>query len=366
MSKLSDFYADYASATGDKSGTKEESTFERLKRIMYEYGYKMSNGEEPKDLINADLMDKVGSEGFRSDALINTLIEMDNEYRTEKEGASYPSPTLPLSLGLKEKEYVPRSESDMLREAEEELLPSLVKNKNKAESAVEATRSELKERGESYLESAEEEQLELLKKGASALENHRDNMIFQGIYDSTINSEGAKNIERSVQLESKKIVEEYDQKMLKIKRDLTLAEKEYENAIIEYDLEYAADLQAKLNKLKLSEEKRRDEIENYNQKLAEKEATYQAERTEMLRKMREEREDALFEEMKREQADEAQNGISEEKRLEYERRKNLATTFYSNFTKEEAFVLIADASDKLKSLLGEEEFFRLLHWNNQR
>ena len=147
---------------------------------------------------------------------------------------------------------------------------------------------------------------------------------------------------------------------------MTLAEREYANAVKEYDLEYAADLQEKLNKLKLNEEKRMEEINAYNAKLAERQEKYNSERLEILSNLRLERQKALFEEMKREQAEEAELGVSPEKAQEYARRKNMAISFYNNFTKEEAYVLLADASEKLKSLLGEDEFLRLLQWNNQR
>ena len=372
-----DFYEDYQKSVEEKKEKGKEvqnalrtggweSAFEKLKRLMYEYGYQLSNGEEPKELLNQELLDKVGTKGFRNDALINTLIEMDNEYRKEKTGVDLSAPTLPLELELQPKEYVKKSEEDMLLEAENELLPSLTKRKNAESEKLEKARNDYSEKSADAVMDQSNELDLLYREGANALENHRDDMIFQGLVNSTINEKGASDIKRQTNVERLKIEEKYDDKLLKIKNDLTLAEREYANAVKEYDLEYAADLQEKLNKLKLNEEKRMEEINAYNAKLAERQEKYNSERLEILSNLRLERQKALFEEMKREQAEEAELGVSPEKAEEYARRKNMAISFYNNFTKEEAYVLLADASEKLKSLLGEDEFLRLLQWNNQR
>ena len=377
MSKLEEFYNDYYTSlekANESSGKKEttykegnwQSALERLKRALYEYGYRFETGENPKKVIDESLYEKVGTPGFRSDALINTLVEMDNEYRKNVTGVDISMPTLPSELGLEKKEYVAKSDEELLLEAESALKPQLEKSIQKAEDKLNTTRDKLDFESETALINEGNELDELYQKGAKNLTAHRDDMIFSGLINSTINSEGERQIIENLASENLKIEEKYDRKLTEIKNNLTLAEREYESAIKEYNLEYALDLQAKVNKLKLNEEKRLEEINAYNQKIAEKEEKYKQERLELLQKMRAERQEALFEEMKREQAQESELGIPSEKRLEYTKRKNMAETFYSNFTKEEALVLIAEASDKLKNLLGEEEYLNLIVWNNNR
>ena len=377
MSDNSNFYADYYTVLEkEKAGLKEvreamrtggwDGAIERLKQVLYEYGYSLSSGKEPNLTINEELLGKVGSKGFSNDALINTLMEMDNEYRATHSGIDLAVPTLPGSLGLEKKEYVKKSDEEILEEAESALLPALIKNKNSASEKLTSLTDKLEEERESATYSQVLEQNALKESGESALRDHQNDMIFQGLTHSTINSEGAKNIVSDLAFKSMKIDEKYDNKLTKIKNDLTLAEKEYQNAIREYDLEYAADLESKVNKLKLNEEKRLEEINAYNKKITEQEEKYKIERLETLEKLRAERQEALLQEMSRDQTYEKEFGISPEKQAEYAKRKDMALSFYSNFTKEETLALIASASVELKKLLGYGEYLRLLSWNNAR
>jgi len=374
MASLKESYTSYYDVK--KDGRKEvqkalrtgdlNHAFETLKKVLYDYGYQLSGKEVPKVEYNQELADRVGEVGFRSDALINTLIEMDNSYRAEKMGIDLEVPSIPSSLGLEKKEYVEKTEEELLKEAESVLLPGLIKDKTEAKEKLEKTGLTLNRKEEDLDSDFIESGQELLYAHQKDKEDHLNDMIFSGLYHSSIRADGEQKIDEKLNLDSLKLKAEYDVKYERIKADLALAEKEYENAIKTFDLEYAADLQEKLNKLKLSEEKRKEEINAYNKKIAEQEEKYKVERLETLAKLRSERQEALFAEMEREQEMESKYGVSPEKAEEYARRRTLATNFYQNFTREEALVLMLDAQEELVNLLGKKEYAELINWNVAR
>ena len=367
MTKLEDLYKSSTKDVQDELRNNGwASAYERLKKAMYDFGYTMSAGKEPEEIYDPELQEKVGEKGFRNDALLNALLEMDNDYRASTTGKDLEMPTLPSTLGLTPKEYVERSEEDMVKEVEEELLPELTRDKEKALEKLTKQEDKAREQEASAESSKMEEKSDLYMEGEEALLDHRDDMIFQGLINSTINEEGKKSIASYVRESERKIEEKYDKKLVKIRDDLALAKQEYESALEEYNLEYCMELTTKVNKLKVEEEKRREEINKYNAEIAVKEEKYQLEKQETLKKLREEREKALFQQMALEQSDEARNGVSEEKKLEYAKRTNTAKSFYQNFTKQEAMALILDAQDELKSLLGIDEYMKLLSWNSNR
>lgn len=374
MASLKDSYVSYYE--DKQKGRKEvqeairtgdlDFAYETLQKVLWEYGYRLSGKEVPEVAYNQELADKVGEEGFRNDALINTLLEMDNEYRAETTGVNLESPTLPSTLGLTPKEYVEKTEEELLKEAESSLLPALTKNKEKEKSKLESTTTTLNRKEEDLTRDYLEDENSLASGKEKAQNAHLNDMIFSGLYHSSINEEGAEKIDASYALAGAYLKAEYDVKYERIKADLALAEKEYETALNNYDLEYAADLQEKLGKLKVSEEKRKEEINAYNKKIAEQEMKYKEERLETLKELRAERQEALFAEMEKEQEAESKYGISPEKAEEYAKRKELATSFYRNFTREEALVLMLDAQEELVNLLGKREYAALIEWNNAR
>ncbi len=374
MASLKDSYVNYYEENKDgRKDVKEairtgdlDYAYDTLQKVLWEFGYRLSGKEVPEVPFNQELANKVGEEGFRNDALINTLIEMDNEYRAEKTGVNLEAPTLPSTLGLEKKEYVEKTEEEMLKEAENSLLPELIKDKENAKEKLDKTTTSLTRKEEDLSLDFADDKTALDSAYKRAQNEYLNDMIFSGLYHSSIKEDGEKKLGEGYARESANMKAEYDLKYERIKADLSLAEKEYETAIKNFDLEYAADLQEKLGKLKVSEEKRKEEINNYNQKIAEQEKKYKEERLETLKELRAERQEALFEEMEREQEIESKYGVPPEKAEEYARRKGLATSFYKNFTKEEALVLMLDAKEELVNLLGKREYASLIEWNNAR
>ncbi len=342
-----------------------------LKSKLKEFGYSIASLGKSKKDENANQAEATPenprvSEATTSDSLINTLIEMDNSYRAEKTGVDLSVPTLPSTLGLSEKEYVPLTYEELKAEAERELLPDYIEDKNSATEKLESTLNKLESKEESTRYAENVEEAELASSYEKSLENHRDDMIFQGIVNSTINDGGVGELASSYASESALVDEKYDMKYAEILASIGEAEREFQNAMESYDLNYSADLQEKLRKLREKEEKRLEEINKYNLDVRKKELEYQKKRAEELKKLRADRQSALFEEMAREQEEEEINGVSAEKRTEYARRSEMARTFYSNFSKEQAERMMSEVGEELYSLLGREEYFKLIYWNVAR
>lgn len=346
---------------------KAGEAFNKIKQAFYDFGYSLASKKNPKQNENSAIeTSNPRTQNPSNDALLNTLIEMDNEYRKEQTGVDLSEPDIPYSLGLEEKEYDPKSDETLMEEAVTELLPEYEKNKDKAEEKLEKALNTQYEKEQDTILKEASERTKLESSYQNSLDNHRDNMIFQGLVNSTIASSEKDKIEDAYSYEVNLIDSKYDIAYAKIKNSVAEAQLSYENAIKEYDLNYAADLQVKLSKLKEKEEKRLKEINEYNLAIREKEAKYQAERQKTLKALREERQKALFDEMAREQKMEAEYGIGAEKQAEYARRANMAKTFYSNFSKADVSTLLGEAQNELINLLGIDEYLALNIWNANR
>lgn len=340
---------------------KEE--FDKLNSAMKDFGYSLAGMEKPttEKTKNPRVTDATSS-----DALINSLLEMDNDYRKSQTGVDLSVPTIPNSLGLTEREYTARTDEELREQAEAELLPELTEDKNQATEKLQSTLNALdKKEGESLYQEALAES-ELQREYQDSLTDHRDNMIFRGLTNSSINTGGRESINREYDYQSALIDEKYDLKYRDILSSRQEAELEFQNAMESYDLNYSLELQEKLQKLRAEEEKRLIEINKYNLEIRKKELEYQLERQKTLTELRENRQKALFDEMAREQADEKLNGVSPEKSAEYKKRADMAKNFYQNFSSEQASAMMGAVGEELISLLGEGEYFNLLRWNSNR
>ncbi len=304
----------------------------------------------------------VNSESPSGEPLIAALREMDAAYRAEKSNVdlSDPDEQYPESLGLVPKSYVQKTDAEIAAQAEETAqsknIASLGKAQEayaKAESAYEAAEEELEDKEKNSKQ-------DLVAKTNAALKKHRDNMIYQGLVNSTVNTYGQAQITAEYGESLERIESEYDSKYAKIKSELTQAEQKYNNALREYDISYATDLRNAIDKLKESELKRIAEINEYNRSIAEKEARYVSERESALRALRKQRNADLLAEAKAEAEYEEANGVTPDKQAEYDKRLEIARQFYSGYTRAEANQMIYSSGDILSALLGKENYATLV------
>ena len=350
---------------GEKIGQKADEALEEIKDAFEDLSYTISGKHRPSSA--GGTVDYSAKEhGYTSDALINTLINMDNSYRKENTGVDISIPELPETLGLESKEYVAKTDEEIVSEAETELLPGYEKKVDDATEKYESTMNK-QEKLQKDAEFSEEEDLLALDSARKRTDKEfRNDMILQGLVNSTINSYGAEQIGKEYEHKVATVNAEYDLKYLSIKNAISEAQTTYENALKEYDLSYAADLSAKISKLKQDEEKRLEEINNYNLKIQEREMKYQEERNKLLTELQKQRQQALFDEIEAEREYERENGVTPEKQQEYDKRLSMAESFYGNFDKMTAMSMMAESRADLEKLMGELQFIKLLQWNVNR
>lgn len=316
--------------------------------------FKKLSGEEDEENLNRTVKS--------SDALISALREMDSVYRSENTNVDLTDPAeqYPETLGLEPKTYVEKTDEQIKKEAEDTARERNEKARKTAEEAyakAEKKASELT----SDAESAETEAYrKLVDGGESAISKHRNDMVFQGLVNSSINTYGEKSIIDEYGESYERIKSEYDQKYTKIKNDLTEAEQKYQNAIRAYNLSYAVDLRETIDKLKQQELERIADINEYNREIAEKEAKYQAKRASDLENLRKERTEALLKEIQAEAEYEEANGVSPEKQAEYDKRFAIAERYYGGFSKTDANLMIYSVQDELIALIGKENYLKLI------
>jgi hypothetical protein len=287
-----------------------------------------------------------------SQVLIDKLKSMDSAYRSKNALPLADFSSVPDNLGLTPKTYTEPTEEELLEKAKIAVEPEY---KSKKEKLIESTQNsmdkletETAKLQSDYLKNAEKLNLKELEQE----ESHKNNMILQGLVHSSVN-ETVKNDYESVFNEQKAAaLLEFEQKNADLENRMTKTQLSFEQALMQYDLQYAADLDAKLASLRFEQEKLKEQINAYNKKIAEQELKYQKERSETLAEMEKERTE------KQAQIDadtaeyESKYGYSGEKAEEMERRYQLAYNTYSQMDKADALRLISMQSEALKETLG--------------
>ncbi len=357
---------DLEELTNQKNFSTLKTGFEQIKQALYDFGYKLSGKQKPEEALKVNYAEKIASGELSSESLINTLLKMDDEYRKNVIGVEILKPTVQPEITLERKEYDPKTEAELLLEAESALKPSYEENVNDATLSYQ---SALEKSAEQLIETGTEEAYERYGANETYLENlseHQEDMILRGLVNSTVNSEGVKEIERANAIKVERIDKEYDERYRKLEAERRLRESEYENAVASYDLNYALDLQTKLQKLKTEEEKRLEEINEYNLNQAKLEAKYKEDALKQNIELRAERERALYDALKKEREDERQNGVSPQKKAEYASRVERAKSFYRNYNVDAVKAMIENERGELAVLLGDAGLLELYKWNVSR
>lgn len=324
------------------------------KVLNYLHGYGKT---EPADIPEGDEM---GS----SRELIDALTELDAKYRAEKMGLDYaPITNIPDSLGLEKIGYDQKDLTELTDEVAVELDAKYAGDREKSErDYIKDVRDIESEVDKTRLKESEEIN-KLTESAAAEARSLTEDMVLQGLVNSTVYDLGAEGIVKKSAEEFQKLSAEYDVKYQKLDAELKERESEYREALEAFDLKYAAELKAGVQKLKLEEEKRLKEINDYNASVTERENAYRAERQQLLNDLYVARTEAIMEAARAEREEELQTGVSEEKRAEYRRRFELAKAFYSRFTPEETGKMLEESRLYLGVLLGDDMFNELGRWN---
>lgn len=348
-----------ASEHMEKVEEAKDETLEKIKTAYKKLGL-LPSEESSGESKSAE----TGFDEGASRELIEELKRLEELYRYEKAGIGYPTDVeLPESLGLQKIEYVAPTDEQITETARSELRAEYEKLENAAEEKYLKAESELEEELEKN-RIKEQNELEKTRSEAESVQKSlTESMVLQGLVNSTIYDMGSESIRRKYASESAKISADYDAEYNSIRSELDLKRLEYDNALAEYNLSYAADLRSEVIKLHAEEEKRLKEINEYNRNVTEREAEYREERQKLLEEMYLSRSEAILEAAKAEQEYEREYGVSYDKQTEYVRRFETAKNFYSAYTPEQAGSMMEESEGYLRLLLGDEKFTELVRWN---
>lgn len=284
--------------------------------------------------------------------LIQKLKTMDSAYKSAKQLPAVDPKSVPETLGLQPKIYLPRSESEILEEAQVALQPAYEKSVDKLQSTKDATLDKL----DTSAENAEydyQKDIQVLEGNVEKQsEAHKADMITQGLVNSSINAGGQDAILSAYEAESAAAKAAYELNLDEIAGKISKAILDFDNALMQYDLQYAASLEAKTVSLKLEQEKLKEQVNAYNKKIAEQELKYKQERLKTLAALEDERLKNQAELEAKTKAYEKEHGYEGEKAEEMESRYRLAYDTYNKLDKEVALSLINADNESLKETLG--------------
>lgn len=314
---------------------------ESIKRIWN----KISGGTGSTPVTSNDLAAERG--------LIRKLQSMEERYR---EATKLPEPdydSIPESLGLKKKTFVPKTDEE-LRETAEAALGGAYDAKIdatnlKAREKTETLESNLRDKTAKYEESLES----LGEKYAAAEESLKNKSIDRGLADSSIRTAGESELQREFGNAMSVLKSEHEAAADRIRQEIELAETGRQNALNEYRLAYAADVEKKISSLKNELQKELQSVNTYNAEIAKKEAAYRLERQQTEDEMRAEYEKRQLAQDRQNAIFEAKYSYSGKKAAEMQERYNEAEAFYESLPNDLARELMTKSENTLKPLLGQ-------------
>lgn len=305
------------------------------------------------------------SSGAKSgnEILIKKLREMENAYmqKANQKMPDYES-IVPKTTNTEMKKYKEKSESELLEEAKQNVMPGYTeKINNLNENAAKKIQSLEKKLGE--------EQTELEKNTLKAEFSFNNNAssstnkaLKQGILTSSIYANTQNSILQSYRQEIERIKNQYVFLQENIEKEINLLNQSKQNALSEYNLKMASDIEKKLTTLKNNQQSAMEAVNKYNQQLAKTEQKYQEDRLKKISELQEEWQKNYSDQLEYEHL----YGYTGDNLKEMEERYNLAKDFYFNITKNDAKKLLSQNYQALSTSLGPIYYARLVEENNNR
>ena len=315
--------------------------------------------DEIKDLFKTDKQLEEERQRKINDALdaensvVDKLKELEKQYNDSLPKDEEPDldSLFPKDSGLKEIEYTPRSDDDIIAAAKKENAYDTSVKKNQIEDkyakAVSALEGDKKSAKENLAESYEN----LEKLYAQLRENSLNDSIKRGMARSSVASDKMSALDTAHVGAAGEIERGYGETVAKIESDISALEKEMDTALSELDIKSASDLRERIQKLKDERDKTVKEYEKYNNDVREKNDKYALERENKISDYLAQKEKEKAEKEKTQQAYEKENGYSGDKLNNYSKRYQIAYDFYSALSPDVA-VDALKASPNMKYYLG--------------
>jgi len=287
--------------------------------------------------------------------LMKELKELDDAYKAIKDNRlnDYIA-SLPESLSLEKMTYTAPSNEELKVKAEEGFKADYENDKNNLLNEIEEIREKLLS-GKDSLTAGQAKALKALDEKYKAVKESINNeTIKRGLSRSSvaINSLSEAELKKAEQegiIESgtKKEIEELDKKIADL-------EKEKEDSVKAFDLEYAVKVQKELDKLTAERDRKAADVIEYNNRIAKQESDYKEERVEKISDYK----DKLKQDDISDEEYFKKNGFYPSMKDEYQERYAMAYSFYNSISADTAKRILNENAD-LEKYLGSMYYNKL-------
>lgn len=315
--------------------------------------------DEIKDLFKTDKQLEEERQRKINDALnaensvVDKLKELEKQYNDSlpKEETPDLDALFPKDSGLKEIEYTPRSDEDIVSAAMKENAYDKGVKKSQIEDRYAKAIGALVDDKKSAKQNLTESYANLEKLYSQLRENSLNDSIKRGMARSSVASDKLSALDSAHVGAAGDIERGYTESVAKIDGDISALEKELGVALDQLDVKSASELEDRIQKLKDERDAKVKEYEKYNNEVRVKNDKYALERENKIADYLAQKEKEKAEKDKAQQAYEKENGYSGEKLDNYSKRYQLAYDFYSSLSPDVA-VDALKASPNMKYYLG--------------
>lgn len=295
------------------------------------------------------IFDALNKEG----EVVDKLKELEKQYNESlpKEEEIDVDALFPKESPLKEIEYTPRSDEDIVEAAKKAVdydkYKEVGKVDEKYQNAIDALAGDKQEAADTLKQSYAN--LESLYN--ELREKANDDALKRGVARSSIAS-GKQDALSASHLKSASEVEStYGKAIASINENISKLEREKDSALGELDLKYAVELDEKIADLKKERDDTVAQYDKYNNDVRNKNSTYESERQEKIKDYLADIEKNKIAQQKQQAEYESAYGYSGEKLENYNERYKIAFEFYSSLSPDIA-VDALKASPNMKYYLG--------------
>lgn len=285
--------------------------------------------------------------------IIGRLQQLENEYQSSlpKEKQADLEKLFPTSLGLSKLEYDAKTDSELKKQAEAELLASMEEQKNSILKQISNQQNSVEKSKESLVTDAEDSLAKLDELYKSLKQKAEKNALSRGLSRSSIIMSQLSDYDKNQTDSATSVQKEMIKQISSANQKLVDLEGEKESALSELDLKHASNLAAKISKLQNERDEKVLEYQKYNDNIAAKEADYASQRAKDVKKYEAESQAENESKAAKQREEEKLYGYAGDKQKNYAERYGIALDFYNSLSPDIAADALK-ASPNMRFYLG--------------
>lgn len=316
--------------------------------------------EEFKDLFKTneqkakEKQEKINSAVHAEEEIIGQLKALEDEYNASlpKDDDTYDLDALfPKDSGLKEIEYTPRTDEDIVNSAQNQVGYDKKLAKDDVEAKFLSAQKALEEGKSQAKEYLYENYENLAKLYDDLREKAHNDTLKRGLARSSVATTRLDDLSKAQASAVGEQQDKYVAVVADIDENIANLQKEKDTALENVDIRFAVELDNKINDLKAERDKTVKEYEKYNNSVREQNAKYERQRQEDIDDFLKQKEKEKQEAKTQQEEYEKKYGYSGEKLENYAKRYEIAYDFYTSLSPDIA-VAALQASPNMKYYLG--------------